>query len=271
MNRDVLVCCWLFFIAHSLSISISLSLYLPFIGSHYANNTIAPPVTAPAAVTTASAPPPLKSNHSVSSNPSPSPVYDSKYSSISNKALKYQPYGQRDAQHTPPMSHSSAIGSQTKTIIIDDEPALDLRNTSKSQSSTELNTTQVFFFSFHLFCAIRQMNSNSEIVCFLLFSIQSTMRYKVQRQKCLIRIVMLEYWICQCPTRIQSTRCAMYVATNTNVAACSRLVRLNRKMCVIEISPTFQYSTNHIHARHDLAQKIRADTFRPAHYATTIS
>lgn len=102
------------------------------VGSHYLNNTI----VAPAA-------PPLKSNHSVSSNPSPSPVYDSnKYSSISHKALKYQTYGQRDAQHTPPMSHSSAIGSQ-KTIILDDEPALDLRNTSKSISSVETNATQV--------------------------------------------------------------------------------------------------------------------------------
>lgn len=102
------------------------------VGSHYLNNTIA----APAA-------PPLKSNHSVSSNPSPSPVYDSnKYSSISHKALKYQTYGQRDAQHTPPMSHSSAIGSQ-KTIILDDEPALDLRNTSKSISSVETTATQV--------------------------------------------------------------------------------------------------------------------------------
>lgn len=126
-----------------------------YAGSHYANNTItAPPVTV--AATAAPAPPPLKSNHSVSSNPSPSPVYDSsKYSSISNKALKYQPYGQRDAQHTPPMSHSSAIGSQ-KTIIIDDEPALDLRNTSKSQSSTELNTAQVFCSLFNLcfFCVM---------------------------------------------------------------------------------------------------------------------
>lgn len=122
---------------------------LPPLVSHYSNNVIAPPVTtATSAAATAAAaappPPPLKSNQSVSSNPSPSPVYDSsKYSSISNKALKYQAYGQqRDAQHTPPMSHSSAIGSQ-KTIIIDDEPALDLRNTSKSQSSTELNATQV--------------------------------------------------------------------------------------------------------------------------------
>lgn len=112
------------------------------IGSHYSNNTIAPPAA-----------PPLKSNHSVSSNPSPSPVYDSnKYSSISNKALKYQAYGQRDAQHTPPMSHSSAIGSQ-KTVILDDEPALDLRNTSKSVSSVETTTTQVFisFSSFHFY------------------------------------------------------------------------------------------------------------------------
>lgn len=115
----------------------------PFaIGSHYSNNAIAPPATA-AAAAAAAPPPPLNTNHSVSSNPSPSPVYDSnKYSSISNKALKYQAYGQRDAQHTPPMSHSSAIGSQ-KTVILDDEPALDLRNTSKSVSSVETNATQV--------------------------------------------------------------------------------------------------------------------------------
>lgn len=128
-----------------------LLIFIPPLGSLYSNTAIAPPAAvsaASAAATTSSAavaaPPPLKSNHSVSSNPSPSPVYDSsKYSSISNKALKYQAYGQqRDAQHTPPMSHSSAIGSQ-KTIVIDDEPALDLRNTSKSQSSTELNATQV--------------------------------------------------------------------------------------------------------------------------------
>lgn len=108
-----------------------------FPGSHYSNSTVAAP---PA--------PPMKSNHSVSSNPSPSPVYDSnKYSSINSKVHKYQTYGQREALHTPPMSHSSAIGSQ-KTIVVDDESALDLRNTStKSSASSSLgtNATQVIF------------------------------------------------------------------------------------------------------------------------------
>ncbi|XP_055314117.1 uncharacterized protein LOC129575161 isoform X3 [Sitodiplosis mosellana] len=99
-------------------------------GSHYSNNAIPPPAST------------FKSNHSVSSNPSPSPVYDSnKYSSINNKALKYPAYGQREALQTPPMSHSSAIGSQ-KTVVVDDEPALDLRNTStKTSASSSANAT----------------------------------------------------------------------------------------------------------------------------------
>lgn len=66
---------------------------------------------------------------------------------------KYQTFGQRDALHTPPMSHSSAIGSQ-KTIVVDDEPALDLRNTStKTSASSSLGTTttQVRIFSIPIF------------------------------------------------------------------------------------------------------------------------
>lgn len=167
--------------------------FLP-IGSHYSNNTIAPLVaTAAAAASTAVAHPPLKSNHSVSSNPSPSPVYDSsKFSSISNKALKYQAYGQRDAQHTPPMSHSSAIGSQ-KTIVIDDEPALDLRNTSKSQSSTELNTTQVCtHLNVKQNCYSMSENRNTTVKVYLQEFIQNTtltkMHHKLLNRQILIMI-----------------------------------------------------------------------------------
>lgn len=141
------------------------------LGSLYANNTIAPPATVPPQA----APPPLKSNHSVSSNPSPSPVYDSsKYSSISNKALKYQSYGQREAQHTPPMSHSSAIGSQ-KTIIIDDEPALDLRNTSKSQPPTEVNTAQVLI-SFSA-CLLMSIHDHLPLIQLDVFDFQQQSKY----------------------------------------------------------------------------------------------
>lgn len=111
-----------------------------------------------------------------------------------------------------------------------------------------------------------------------IFSIQNSMQYRVQRQKCLIQIVMLAFWTCprpfwifQCRTRIRSMRCAMYAETNTSVAACWRLVRLNRKICVIEINPIFPYSTNHIRDQHDHDQKIHADAFKPAHCATNIS
>lgn len=108
-------------------------------GSHYSNNAIAVPTST------------LNTNHSVSSNPSPSPVYDgNKYSTVNNKALKYSAYGQRDALHTPPMSHSSVMGSQ-KTVIIDDEPALDLRNSSTKTSASSLtNATQVKFGDFNI-------------------------------------------------------------------------------------------------------------------------
>lgn len=101
-----------------------------FSGSHYSNSTAAQPA------------PPLKSNQSVSSNPSPSPVYDSnKYSSINSKVHKFQTFGQREALQTPPMSHSSVIGSQ-RTVVVDDESALDLRNTStKSSASSSVGTT----------------------------------------------------------------------------------------------------------------------------------
>lgn len=97
-------------------------------GSHYANNPI-----------TASTPPvaPLKSNQSISSNPSPSPVHDS-----SRNTSKLGKFEQRDlVQSQSNLSSSASNSLHQKPIVIDDEPALDLRNTSHSQTNSKCTIT----------------------------------------------------------------------------------------------------------------------------------
>lgn len=233
---------------------------LKLTGSHYSNNSNVAPA------------PPLKSNHSVSSNPSPSPVaaYDTnnKYSSINSKVHKFQTFGgQREALHTPPMSHSSVIGSQ-KTLVVDDESALDLRNTStkssasssQGTSATQVNCCCLFFHSFirpsSFLCHIIILNLIFHF-CFSRNSIQNRTQCKVHRPKTLIQ-AMLASWIYRCPTKIPSMKCAMCAVTSSNAAVYLKSAPLNRRIFAIEINHIFQYSMKHIQDRHAHDQKIHA-------------
>lgn len=99
-------------------------------GSHYSNIPI-PASTPPVA-------PSKSTTQSISSNPSPSPIHDSsQHQRYPTKLSKYgSAYGvgggPRDlVQNQSNLSSVSNTVSQ-KPIVIDDEPALDLRNTSHS-------------------------------------------------------------------------------------------------------------------------------------------
>lgn len=75
------------------------------------------------------------------------------------------------------MSHSSAIGSQ-KTILVDDEPALDLRNTSKTSTSsitTTQVTIQIEIYSFTFF------NQSSYSSTSLSWNILTQFQWKIER------------------------------------------------------------------------------------------